>query len=564
MTMRLLRVLLSLSLVGTSLPAYAMPAERWLPDSSPTISSAHHLGVADVRLPRLPAALPSTRVVSAPVGAAAAAARGAEGVQPATASPLAQARALDAAVLDAGAAGGAAVESFAAADQIWSHSRAGAPAGIESPLAAAAVVSAARPSLIKRGAVQAGRGAAFAGGVALPTPAGSAVSADAQVALHQMTPWMPYAIVGAGLVATHYASKLAAVVVDFWTRRAKTDEHTAELLRLSATVLTWGVGATLTLHVAGVSLETVLASVGGVGGAVALLIGQEIGNLIEGTKVLIARPFRRGDRLRKGGKDYTVKAVEVRYVDLGVYHGSDEPNEYRQLAAAPFTVHRPYEAPAFVKREVAAASAWLGLSLAAVFGVPWLVGLAGWGWLTTLLPWLKAAAIIVATRRFELWAAALVEKILTAMKRTRSQIDAWTFIARAVTYLGGLSFVLHAFNLSWLGAMTSVGVSSLILGYIVRDTLTSLYLGIKILMTQPFRVGDVIEAAAVTGRVVEMNLFYVVLEHKEKTHTLIPYAVFDKPAVRLSERDADTSMPKLTPGISLPPSERDAAQGPKS
>ena len=558
---RLIVFLLSLALIGGGWPASAALAENRGVASGARLAPAS-LRAVSLTIPAVfkqggilvPATQAPSVVVSA-VGSAATAAPAAK-----AAAPLAQAQAFEHALAITGSGEQPPCEqSRELSETLWSGAR--APAA--SPQASATPGGAfsrgvARLTRARRAGITALMTAAAV--PAAPALAAAALPDRASAALHQAAPFL---VTGAGLVATHYLAQFVRWGVERWGERAGKDENTTAVVRLLATIATWVVGASLTLTAANVSMETILASVGGVGGTAALFLSQEITNLLEGVKVLLARPFRIGDNIRKGGKDYVVRRLEMTYLSLAVYQGSSETPEYRQLAATPLTVLRPYIAPALVKPSVANATLWLLLASALLVGVPYLQGWVAWKAVLALLPWVKTGAILFAARRAELWAAAMIEKFAEWRRWTSHRTAVLTFAARALIYVAGLGFVLSGFGLTWVAALTSVGVSSLIAGWVVREALTSLYFGLKILWTQPFHLGDVIEISGVTGRVVEMNLQYVVLEHKENTHTLIPYAVFkDAAVVRLSKDDADTSMPKLTPVTSLPPSQRAAIPAP--
>ena len=83
----------------------------------------------------------------------------------------------------------------------------------------------------------------------------------------------------------------------------------------------------------------------------------------------------------------------------------------------------------------------------------------------------------------------------------------------------------HFFGMTWSALLKSLGATSIAVGWTSSDIIGNLIQGFWILASHPFAIGDQIEVGAVSGTVADMNLSYVVLEHADKSHTLVPYAV---------------------------------------
>jgi small-conductance mechanosensitive channel len=79
--------------------------------------------------------------------------------------------------------------------------------------------------------------------------------------------------------------------------------------------------------------------------------------------------------------------------------------------------------------------------------------------------------------------------------------------------------------MTWSALLKSLGATSIAVGWASSDIIGNLIQGFWILVSHPFTIGDRIEVGALSGTVADMNLSYVVLEHADKSHTLVPYAV---------------------------------------
>ena len=72
--------------------------------------------------------------------------------------------------------------------------------------------------------------------------------------------------------------------------------------------------------------------------------------------------------------------------------------------------------------------------------------------------------------------------------------------------LVGLIIALSQVGISLGPVLAGLGIAGLIVGFALQDTLANFAAGAMILAYQPFDVGDIVEAAGVTGRVRDMNL----------------------------------------------------------
>ncbi|VEP17387.1 putative Mechanosensitive ion channel/cyclic nucleotide-binding domain protein [Hyella patelloides LEGE 07179] len=82
------------------------------------------------------------------------------------------------------------------------------------------------------------------------------------------------------------------------------------------------------------------------------------------------------------------------------------------------------------------------------------------------------------------------------------------------------------------GVITALGVSSIVLGLALQDTLGNLFSGITLLFERPFNLGDWLEFNGTKGKVIEINWRSVHLLTRELELLVIPNAILAKEIIR--------------------------------
>jgi len=102
-------------------------------------------------------------------------------------------------------------------------------------------------------------------------------------------------------------------------------------------------------------------------------------------------------------------------------------------------------------------------------------------------------------------------------------------ILRLLLVLIGGCIVISAVWGNNLGSMlTAVGVSSIVLGLALQNTLDNVMAGIAVLIERPFEVGDWITVGGITGEVMEMNWRSVRVRTRARDMVVIPNSVIGK------------------------------------
>ncbi|MEO0455453.1 MAG: mechanosensitive ion channel family protein [Cyanobacteria bacterium P01_A01_bin.114] len=106
-------------------------------------------------------------------------------------------------------------------------------------------------------------------------------------------------------------------------------------------------------------------------------------------------------------------------------------------------------------------------------------------------------------------------------------------LVRVVMILVGITIVLSVVWETDLGGLiTALGVSSIVLGLALQDTLGNLFSGVALLVERPFEVGDWLEAGDNIGKVVEINWRSVHLITRERELLIVPSSILARDVIR--------------------------------
>ena len=102
-------------------------------------------------------------------------------------------------------------------------------------------------------------------------------------------------------------------------------------------------------------------------------------------------------------------------------------------------------------------------------------------------------------------------------------------ILRLILVLVGACFVIAGVWEKDLGGLlTAVGISSIVLGLALQNTLDNVMAGIAVLFEQPFQVGDWVTVGSITGEVMEMNWRSVRVRTRGRDMVIVPNSVIGK------------------------------------
>ncbi|MFZ4639293.1 MAG: cyclic nucleotide-binding domain-containing protein [Nodosilinea sp.] len=106
-------------------------------------------------------------------------------------------------------------------------------------------------------------------------------------------------------------------------------------------------------------------------------------------------------------------------------------------------------------------------------------------------------------------------------------------LARLFLILLGSAIVLATvWNADLAGLVTALGVSSIVIGLALQDTLGSIMSGIALLFERPFSVGDWLYVGGVVGQVIDINWRAIRLQTLEREMVIIPHKVISGETIR--------------------------------
>ena len=357
----------------------------------------------------------------------------------------------------------------------------------------------------------------------------------------------PYLAGGGVFLATYAANSLAHRAVGTLARRLHWKSGTVMAARLGTSVTVYAVGGALALHTMGVSSAALLATFGIGGVAMTMAAKDFIGNFLEGVKMLLTHPFIIGDRITIGAQEYTLRDMDLRYLSLVRPDGAVTMMTYSQLAEKTVTIFREYSQRALPgagtglrslwtaasrlvgqahRQSLVRASLWTVLGLGLAVALPFapalmpVHALTTWAW----LPYAKGAVTLLATHSLEKGVVGFIRRLADDRGWRPQAAVVLKLGVQLGLYLAGGTMALHFFGMTWPALLKSLGATSIAVGWASGDLIGNLIQGFWILTSHPFTIGDELEVGTVSGKVADMNLSYVVLQHPDKSHTLVPYA----------------------------------------
>lgn len=123
-------------------------------------------------------------------------------------------------------------------------------------------------------------------------------------------------------------------------------------------------------------------------------------------------------------------------------------------------------------------------------------------------------------------AGAFQNAILRAGKRSaRVDLTIFTFLASLVRY-ATIAFtiiaVLSSFGVETTSFVAVLGATGLAIGLALQGTLSHVASGVMLIIFRPFRIGDAIEAAGISGTVRAITLFVTEIDTADNVHILVP------------------------------------------
>jgi small conductance mechanosensitive channel len=137
---------------------------------------------------------------------------------------------------------------------------------------------------------------------------------------------------------------------------------------------------------------------------------------------------------------------------------------------------------------------------------------------------LAAIAIFLIGKMIAKWGRRLVSRVMT-----KGDVDPLIIgFTSSIVYIGMMVFVVMA-ALGQIGIQTTsfiaiLGAAGLAIGLALQGSLANFAAGFLLIIFRPFKVGDVVEAAGVTGKVEVIQIFTTTLKTPDNKTIIIPNA----------------------------------------
>jgi small-conductance mechanosensitive channel len=149
--------------------------------------------------------------------------------------------------------------------------------------------------------------------------------------------------------------------------------------------------------------------------------------------------------------------------------------------------------------------------------------------------------------------------LLNAIIFEQAKADTWRArvpkllidLFRLFLVLLGVAIVLATvWNADLAGLVTALGVSSIVIGLALQDTLGSVMSGIALIFERPFSVGDWLEVDDLTGQVIDINWRAVRLQTFEHEMVIIPHKLIGNAIIRNFSRPISIHAERIRHGFS--------------
>jgi small-conductance mechanosensitive channel len=119
-----------------------------------------------------------------------------------------------------------------------------------------------------------------------------------------------------------------------------------------------------------------------------------------------------------------------------------------------------------------------------------------------------------------------------------------------VVLFGGAIVLATVWNADLAGVVTALGVSSIVIGLALQDTLGSIMSGIALLFERPFSVGDWLRVGELVGQVIDINWRSVRLQTFEREMVVIPHKLISSEIIRNFSRPLRIHAERIRIGFS--------------
>lgn len=144
-------------------------------------------------------------------------------------------------------------------------------------------------------------------------------------------------------------------------------------------------------------------------------------------------------------------------------------------------------------------------------------------WVTTYSMKLVAALLVFFVGK---WLSGHISRLVVKLlEKNKVELTLIHFLENLIYYtLLVLVLVAAASQLGINTAsfLTIIGAAGLAVGLALKDSLSNIASGIMLIFLRPFKVGDLVTAAGVTGQIATLNIFYTTINTPDNQKIIVP------------------------------------------
>ena len=171
-----------------------------------------------------------------------------------------------------------------------------------------------------------------------------------------------------------------------------------------------------------------------------------------------------------------------------------------------------------------------------------------------------ALVVLVAIKLISAIAKKLIFRSFKKFEAMDESLSHATYtIVRTLIWVIGLLIILDLFGFNTASILTVLGAAGLAIGLAMKDSLSNIAAGIRLLILRPYKQGDYIDCGSVSGTIQEMGLFSTVLKTPDGLFVSAPNSVVFGTPIKNYSRNP-TRRTDITVGIAYSDSLPDAVK----
>jgi small conductance mechanosensitive channel len=146
-------------------------------------------------------------------------------------------------------------------------------------------------------------------------------------------------------------------------------------------------------------------------------------------------------------------------------------------------------------------------------------------WVTTYSIKILAAILIFLIGK---WIAGKISKLVTTLlEKSNVDVTLTRFLENIIYYVLMILIIIAAagqLGINTTSFLTIVGAAGLAVGLALKDSLSNFASGVMLILFRPYRTGDFVDIAGVTGNVINIAMFNTTMNTPDNKRVIVPNA----------------------------------------